>query len=137
MRYLAIDIGLRRTGFALGDAELDLVQPLEVIEHAHEDAMLEAIDAVVAEQQPNALVIGLPLNMDDTEGPAATEARRIADLLRGRIGLEVHLQDERLTSFEADARMARSGRTHADKKRVRDAIAAAALLEDFLASGER
>ena len=136
MRYLAIDIGERRTGFALGDVELGLVQPLRVVEHANENAMLDAVDTTIAEQEPDALVIGLPLNMDDTEGPAAKSARRIGELLRERSGLEVHLQDERLTSFEADARMARSGRTHQEKKRVRDAIAAAALLEDFLASRE-
>ena len=137
MRYLAIDIGARRTGFALGDTEVALVQPLQVVEHPHEDAMLEAIEQIVREQQPDALLIGLPLNMDDSEGPGAANARRIGALLEGRIGLDVHLHDERLTSFEADSRMARSGRTHAGKKRVRDAIAAAALLEDFLASRDR
>lgn len=136
MRYLAIDIGQRRTGFALGEVGLGLVQPLRVVEHANEAAMLEAIDTAVAEQNPDELVIGLPLNMDDSEGPAARSARRIGELIHERTGLRVHLQDERLTSFEADARMARSGRTHKEKKRVRDAIAAAALLEDFLAPGE-
>jgi putative Holliday junction resolvase len=55
-------------------------------------------------------------------------------VLGERTGLAVHLQDERLTSFEADGRMAQSGRTHAGKKRIRDAIAAAALLEDYFSS---
>lgn len=136
MRYLGIDIGARRTGFAVGETELGMVQPLRVVEHPHEDAMLEGVDELVSEHAPDALVIGLPLNMDDTEGPAAKNARRLAGVLEERTGLPVHLQDERLTSFEADARMARSGRTHAEKKRVRDAIAAAALLEDYLASCE-
>lgn len=134
MRYLAIDIGERRTGFALGDSELCLVQPLEVIQHPRPDDVLDAIDRVVEEHQPVELVIGLPLNMDDTEGPAAKRSRTIAASVEERTGLPVHLFDERLTSFEADSRMARSGRTHSQKKRVRDAVAAAALLEDYFSS---
>jgi putative Holliday junction resolvase len=70
--------------------------------------------------------------MDGTEGPAVVQARAFAEEVRGRTGLPVHLQDERLTSFEADQRMARSGRTRGEKKELRDALAAAALLEDFL-----
>lgn len=134
MRYLAIDIGQRRTGFALGDSELGLVQPLEVVEHARAEDVLEVIASVVREHEPDELVIGLPINMDDTEGPAAERSRAIADQLTASTGLKIHLQDERLTSFEADSRMARSGRTHAEKKRVRDAIAAATLLEDYFSS---
>lgn len=134
MRYLAIDLGERRTGFALGDSELDLVQPLEVIEHARPDDVLDAIDQVIAKNEPRELVIGLPINMDDSEGPAAKRSREVAARVSERTGLPVHLFDERLTSFEADSRMAQSGRTHAEKKRVRDAVAAAALLEDYFSS---
>lgn len=134
MRYLAIDIGDRRTGFALGDSGIGLVQPLEVAEHPNTDVMHAAIDKVVHEHRPDAIVIGLPLNMDDTEGPAAKKMRGVAEAVGTRTGLPVHLFDERLTSFEADSRMAQSGKTHAEKKRVRDALAAAALLEDYLSS---
>ena len=134
MRYLAIDIGDRRTGFALGDSDLGLVQPLEVAEHPNANVMHGAIDKVVEEHQPDAIVIGLPLNMDDTEGPAAKKMRDVAEIVGARSGIPVHLFDERLTSFEADSRMAQSGKTHAEKKRVRDALAATALLEDYLSS---
>ena len=135
MRYLAIDIGGKRTGFAFSDASVvALVQPLKVIEHANEHAMIEAIAKVIESHAPDELVIGLPLNMDDTEGPAAKQARAHAVTVGERFGLPVHLQDERLTSFEADNRMSQSGRTHLEKKRLRDAIAAATLLEDYLAS---
>jgi putative Holliday junction resolvase len=134
VRYLAIDIGARRTGFAVGERELAFVQPLKVVEHANEAEMIVAVEQMTAEHGPDALVIGLPLNMDDSEGPAAKAARRLAESIGERCRLPIHLQDERLTSFEADARMARSGRTHAGKKRIRDAIAAAALLEDYFSS---
>jgi putative Holliday junction resolvase len=95
-------------------------------------ALLDAIARAVRAHAPDAIVMGLPLNMDGTEGPAVEQARAFAAEVRVRTGLEVHLQDERLTSYEADQRMARTGRTHGEKKELRDALAAAALLEDFL-----
>ena len=134
MRILAIDIGGKRTGFATGDTELGMAQPIGVIEHANEQELMDAIQRMAGEHEPDELLIGLPLNMDDTEGPAAARMRETADRVAALTGLPVHLQDERLTSFEADSRMARSGRTHAGKKRIRDAIAAAALLEDYFSS---
>ncbi|MAJ46459.1 MAG: Holliday junction resolvase RuvX [Planctomycetes bacterium TMED75] len=135
MRVLAIDIGGRRTGFATGDTELSLAQPIGVIEHANEQELMEAVTRMIEAHEPDELLVGLPLNMDDSEGPAATRMRKTAEQIGTLTGLPVHLQDERLTSFEADSRMAQSGRTHAGKKRIRDAIAAAALLEDYFASG--
>ena len=133
MRLLAIDIGGKRTGFAVGDTELSMVQPLEVVVHANEQELFEAITRICAEHRPEEIVIGLPLNMDDSEGPAAKRMRLTADKVAATAEVPVHLHDERLTSFEANSRMARSGRTHAGKKKIRDAIAAAALLEDYLA----
>ena len=133
MRLLAIDIGGKRTGFAIGDTELSMVQPLEVAVHANEQELFDAIEKVCSEHRPGEIVIGLPLNMDDSEGPAAKQMRVMSDKVSEATGITVHLHDERLTSFEANSRMAQSGRTHAGKKKIRDAIAAAALLEDYLA----
>lgn len=135
MRMLAIDIGGRRTGFATGDTELSLAQPIGVIEHANEQELMEAVTRMIRAHEPDELLVGLPLNMDDSEGPAAIRMRKTAEQIGALTGLPVRLQDERLTSFEADSRMAQSGRTHAGKKRIRDAIAAAALLEDYFALG--
>lgn len=137
MRYLAFDIGERRTGAAAGDDIVRLVQPLEVIDAPRGPRLIESIERLVRDHAPDALVVGLPLNMDGTEGPAATAMRGFAQAVGERLGLAVHLQDERLTSAEAEARMARSGRTRAEKKALRDALAAAAILEEFLRSGGR
>ena len=82
--------------------------------------------------QPCELVLGLPMNMDGTEGKAATKARAFGAALTQRTGRAVHFQDERLTSADADWSMARSGMTHKEKKQRRDALAAAAILRDFL-----
>ena len=131
-RLLAVDVGGKRTGLALGDTLTRMAMPIEVLHVPHGPALLDAIVKAVRAHGPDAIVMGLPLNMDGSEGAAALQARSFADQVRARTGLAVHLQDERLTSFEADQRMARSGRTHGEKRELRDALAAAALLEDFL-----
>lgn len=133
MRYLAVDLGAKRTGLAAGDDVLRLVQPVEVIEVPRGPALEAALARAIDRHGPDALVVGLPLNMDGSEGAAAADARAFGAALAARTGLTVHFHDERLSSFEADQRMARSGRTHREKKQLRDALAACAILEAFLA----
>lgn len=139
MIYLGVDLGGKRTGLAVGDDETGLATPLGAVEVAlaDADALLRRLADAAAEQEAGALVVGLPVNMDGTEGPAAASARAIAGRLGARTGLPVHLQDERLTTAEADWAMAGSGLTHKQKKARRDAIAAAAILRDFLAGRAR
>ena len=132
MRYLAVDLGAKRTGIAAGDDVTRLVQPVEVLQVPRGPALMAALAKAVDRHGPDALVLGIPINMDGTEGAAAKDVRAFAAELAACTGLPVHLQDERLTSFEADARMAQSGRTHKQKKELRDALAAAAILEDWL-----
>lgn len=137
MRYLCIDIGEKRTGLALGDRVTGLVTPLEVVEAPTQpengELWLRELSRRIHDQigVRDALVVGLPLNMDGTEGPQAQRVRSLAARLGGRTGHPVHFQDERLTSADADWQLARSGLTHAEKKQRRDALAAAAILRDF------
>jgi len=133
VRYLAVDLGAKRTGLAAGDDVLRLVQPVEVVEVPRGPALEAALARAIERHGPDALVVGLPLNMDGSEGAAAADARAFGAALAARTGLAVHFHDERLSSFEADQRMARSGRTHREKKQLRDALAACAILEAFLA----
>lgn len=132
MRFLAIDPGDRRTGLALGDDEMRIVTPLPPIVTSKPTERLNQLARAIDEQGPDALVVGLPLNMDGSEGPPAAAARRFAGELQARFGLPVHLADERLTSAVADGQMAGSDLTHGQKKRRRDGLAAAAILRDFL-----
>ena len=134
MRYLAIDLGDKRTGLAMGDDGTGIVSALTVIEQPRGPALLAALEAAVAEHGPDELVLGLPLNMDDTEGDRARLTRTFGADLATRCGLPVRYQDERLTSEAANARLARTGRTHGQKKAIRDALAAAEILEDYLRS---
>jgi putative Holliday junction resolvase len=133
VRYLAVDLGAKRTGLAAGDDVVGLVQPVEVVQVPRGPALLDALARAVDRHGPDALVVGLPLNMDGTEGGATAEVRTFGAALAGRVKLPVHYHDERLSSFEADQRMARSGRTHREKKELRDALAACAILESWLA----
>ena len=133
MRYLAVDLGAKRTGLAAGDDVVGLVQPVEVLSVPRGPALLDALARAVERHGPDELVVGLPLNMDGTEGGATADVRAFGAALAGRVELPVHFHDERLSSFEADQRMARSGRTHREKKELRDALAACAILESWLA----
>lgn len=144
MRYLCIDLGDKRTGLAVGDVITRIVSPLDVLEvpigERGGEALLAAILSAVREHVGESvhakgeLVVGLPLNMDGTEGQRAKMVRAWAQSIANRTGRIVHLQDERLSSADADWQMARSGMTHKQKKQRRDALAAAAILRDFLES---
>lgn len=136
MRYLAIDLGDRRTGLATGDDESGIVSAAGVIELPlnRGDSLLDGLCQAIRDHEPEALVVGMPFNMDGSEGPRAKLVRVFVERLTQRIDLPVRYQDERLTSVQADWEMARSGMTHKQKKQRRDALAAAAILRDYLAS---
>ncbi|MEM1212888.1 MAG: Holliday junction resolvase RuvX [Planctomycetota bacterium] len=134
MRYLSIDLGQRRTGLALGDDITGLATPWRVIETGSERERWTRLCRAIEEESPGVVVVGLPLNMDGSEGPAAAASRALADRLKCEQGQRVELQDERLTSAHANDLMARTGLTHKQKKARRDALAAAAILQRFLDS---
>lgn len=142
MRYLCIDLGDKRTGLAVGDVVTRIVSPLDVLEVPVEvragEALMEALLGAIREHigeskyAKGELVVGLPLNMDSSEGPRAKTVRAFAARLQERSGRVIHFQDERLSSADADWQMAQSGLTHKQKKQRRDALAACAILKDFL-----
>ena len=133
MLILAIDLGDKRTGIAIGDEVTRTVMPIEVLEIPRGPSLIDALVATIISHEADEVVIGLPLNMDGTEGARAGICRAFGASLHERTGVVVHFQDERLSSDEANRRMARSGRTHNAKKRLRDALAACVVLEDYLA----
>ena len=130
---LGIDLGGKRTGLAFAETLSGLVMPIEVL-HASEGPTLDsALDDAIREHGPDRLVIGLPLNMDGTEGPAAQKSRAMGKALQERHGVPVEYQDERLTSFAAEADLADRKLNRRAKKNVADAHAAAEILRDWLA----
>lgn len=131
MRYLAIDLGDRRTGVACGDDILRLPSPVGMIEANDREVLFKGLERFIREYGPDALVIGLPVNMDGTEGPRAVMSREFAAECAKRFSIACEMQDERLTSFGAEQHLKQSGRTHAQKKKLRDALAACEVLKDF------
>ena len=130
---LGIDLGGKRTGLAFAETLSGLVMPIEVLHASEGPALDSALDDAIREHGPHRLVIGLPLNMDGTEGPAAQKSRAMGEALQQRHGVPVEYQDERLTSFAAEADLAERKLNRRAKKNVADAHAAAEILRDWLA----
>ena len=129
MRYLAIDYGLKRTGLALCDAGENISSPMTVL-HGQKD-LVKKILQIISQEKIEAVVIGLPLNMDGSEGPQSKRVREFGELLIKNIDIDVFYHDERLSSFEAQMKLAGQMTRKRKKERV-DAIAAAEILQSFL-----
>jgi len=133
-RWLGIDHGSKRIGVAVGDTSNAIAAPLTVLEGAGSHQIAEQIIRIADEHDAPGVVVGWPLNMDDTEGPQGKIAREFAAGLAEHTDLDVRLWDERLSSFQADQALAGIF-TRKQKKTRQDAIAAAVILQDFLSAG--
>jgi putative Holliday junction resolvase len=131
MRCLGIDPGTRRIGLAFGD-ELGVATPLPALVDADPAARWTALLALARQRRVTDLVVGYPLNMDDTAGPKAKEAEAFAGRLQAELGLPVHLVDERLTSYEAESSIAKNKRREVRASGLIDSRAATLILQDFL-----
>jgi len=131
MNYLGIDYGERRIGLAHGD-ELGVATPLHALTQAEPDARFAALRDLVAKRRVNGLVLGLPLNMDGSEGFKAAEVKRFADRLAAEFRVPVHFVDERLTSHEAESTIPKSRRRAVRASGLVDSRAATLILQDFL-----
>ena len=131
MRYIGIDLGTRRIGLAFGD-ELGVATPLPALTQVEERERRAALLAVIRERRADEIVIGHPLNMDDSAGPKAKEAEAFAAQLGAELGKPVHLVDERLTSYEAESSIAKSKRRDVRASGIIDSRAATLILQDHL-----
>ena len=130
MRYLAIDYGSRRTGLAICDADETIAFPLQVLRGSKN--LIARIAEIATAEEVHGLVLGLPLNMDGSEGPQAAKTRAFAEHLQKQTGLAVLFQDERLSSFGASEKLSQAGLSKAGQKARLDAVAAAEILQAFL-----
>jgi putative Holliday junction resolvase len=130
MRYLAIDYGDKHTGLAICDPAETIVSPLIVIEGQKD--LIKKITDIIRTENVEAVVLGLPLNMDDSQGFQAEQVFQFADQLKAHLQIPIHFQDERLSSFGAEEKLAPADFTRKKKKKRLDAIAAAEILESFL-----
>jgi putative Holliday junction resolvase len=137
MRTLAVDLGSRRVGLALSDEGGQFATPYDVLTVSSPGQAIEQVLAVVIREGVEQIVLGLPLSMDDSVGPAAKLTLAWGAELGQRVGKPVLYVDERLSSFAAEQSMIdrkRAGErlTRGKKKEQLDAIAAATFLQQFL-----
>ncbi len=132
MRLLGLDMGTKRIGVAVSDELGWTTQALTVLKSKGEEQDLAAIERLAREHEVAGVVVGLPLNMDGTDGRLAGMVRRFAGLLSQRLGLPVHLWDERLTSWEAEGILKEAGVKPSKRKEVVDKLAASIILKSFL-----
>ena len=126
---IAFDFGEKRIGTAIGQTVTRTATPLETISVRGARPDWNAVDRLIEDWKPDALVVGLPLNMDGTDQWITTRARRFANRLHARSGLPVHLADERLSTREAWARLIESG----SRRCGPDPLAAQVILEGWFA----
>jgi putative holliday junction resolvase len=132
MRYLGLDLGRATIGLALADDVLRTARALETVRRSGEAAELAALRRVAQEYEVSRAVVGLPLNMDGTEGSSARLARGFAAKVEEALGIPVQLFDERLSTFEAESRLRERGISTRDQRAIIDAEAAAVILQDWL-----
>jgi putative Holliday junction resolvase len=137
VRALGIDLGERRIGIAASDALGVAAQPVAVLERESLAKDVAAIGRAAERRGARVIVVGLPLSMDGTAGPAARRARRFAGALRRELGMEVHLWDERLTTAEAERGLIEAGHRRSRRRELRDAVAAALILQGYLDAQRR
>jgi putative Holliday junction resolvase len=139
-RILGLDLGERRIGMAVSDPLGITAQGLPTLVRAGGAADLEAIASRTQEYEVERIVLGLPLRLDGTAGPAAEAARRFAADLERYSGLPVDLWDERLTTVQAERTLTGAGVRRDRRKASRDRLAAVLILQSWLdaqASGAR
>ena len=134
MRIMAIDYGDRRIGLAVSDERAILVGDAWTMNEWKPERAVKRIAEEAAARTVGRLVLGLPKNMDGTEGPRAALSRELAEQLRETTGLEVVLWDERRSSIEAHAILHANGRKEKDHRKTVDAVAASLMLEGYLRS---
>ncbi len=131
---LGFDYGTRQIGVAVGQAITGQARELCVLKAQNGVPDWEQVEALFREWQPDAVVVGLPLNMDGTSSEMSERAEKFARRLQGRFNVPTHTHDERLTTFEAKGQRLRGEGQRGDyRQRPVDALAAALLLEGWLA----
>jgi putative Holliday junction resolvase len=138
VRIVGVDLGLKRVGLAISDPSGTLARPLRTIERGPSDTTAAAVlaDAIAAlaadEDGVEAVVVGLPKRLDGSDTEQTLHVRRMVDRMRRLIAAPIVLQDERLSSHEADSRLALTERDWRKRKARLDAASAAIILQDYL-----
>ncbi len=132
MIILAVDYGRVRTGIAVCDKNEMLASPVGVIKEYSPFSLAERVSKLAREKDAQQIVLGLPRNMDGSEGESAQNVRAFREILAEKSGLEVVLRDERCTTVTAYEYLNMSNKRGKKRKEVVDSVAAVVILEDYL-----
>ena len=135
MRILGLDFGSKTVGVAVSDGLLLTAQGIETIERKDESKLRKTcarIEELIAEYEVTEIVLGLPKNMNNTEGERVEKTKAYGEMLERRTGLPVHYWDERLTTVAAEQILMESGVRRENRKAVIDKVAAGLILQGYL-----
>ena len=135
-RVLAVDLGTKRIGLAISDAMAISIKRLDALPRTNWKQLVRDLANVVQHFDAQTVVIGLPLRLDGSQGDAAVEVRRMAENFARSLKVPVYLQDERLTSAEAEENLRQDGHSQDAVSNLVDSEAAAIILRDFLSTDQ-
>ena len=129
-------MGKARTGIAICDKLQFLASPLCVIEERNQDKLVDKVAQLAAKEKPELIIVGLPKNMDGSEGESAQNARKFSEALAAATNITVHMQDERCTTITAHRYLNDTNIRGKKRKQTVDAVAATVILQSYLDSAK-
>ncbi len=134
VRILGIDPGKKRVGLATADSGLRVVTGYGVIEYRGKEQFIGELRSIIENEEIGLIVLGLPLNMDGSEGESAKNSRRLADLIKKELNIPVELADERLTTSQAKTQLKELDEKVGNSKMKINMLAAILILRSYLDS---
>lgn len=131
-RILGIDFGTRRIGLALSDPTGTLASPLPFLENIGIPEVISRLQELTQSHGVETVIIGLPRNMDGTEGPAAAKVREFIKQIQPHLAATILVQDERLTTVQASRELSQIGLRQKDLRKKIDSSSACLILQQFL-----
>jgi len=133
MKYIGLDLGSRTLGVSLSDPSGIIASSYTIIRHNEEyERLIEEVKKIIDEKGVEKIVLGLPKNMNGTIGPKGELSYKFKEMLENSTGLEVFLEDERLTTVEATNLLIKNDTSRKKRKKVVDSVAATIILQSFL-----
>jgi len=132
LRALALDMGSKRIGVAISDQSGIIAQALETIASTNPERDLRRVLEIVRDYDVTEIVIGVPYNMDGSEGHQVEKVRKFKDLISGNVTVPVYEWDERLTTVAAERALLEADMSRAKRRKVIDKVAAALILQGHL-----
>ena len=133
MRYLGLDLGTKTIGLAISDKTALIATSYKVLHHDNNpESCLTDLITIIKEEQIDALVLGLPKNMNNTLGERAEATLKFKEFLESNLNIPIYLEDERLTTKSAESLLLEGNTSRKKRKKVIDKVAATIILQSFL-----